>query len=73
MIDKLQSLGYVKRTPSQKDRRAFDISLTAKGKGVRDRIVPAAVANLEAACTGISRSDLLVTLRTLQIINANLA
>ena len=73
MIDKLEALGYVRRQASKKDRRAFDISLTRSGKEVRDKIVPAAVENIEIGCKGISRSDLLVTLRTLQLINANLA
>ena len=73
MIDKLEGLGYVKRLASETDRRAFDISLTKAGKEVRDKIVPAAVKNILIGCKGISRSDLLMTLKTLQRINANLA
>ena len=72
MLDKLQDLGYIKRAMSKEDRRAFDVSLTKKGKQVRDKIVPAAVENIESACKGISKTDLLVTLRTLQQINATL-
>lgn len=49
------------------------IVLTKKGKQVRDKIVPLAVENIEEGCKAISKSDLLVTLKTLQQINANLS
>ena len=72
MLEKLEKLGYVNRSTNNDDRRTFDIALTKNGKQVRDQIVPMAVENIEAGCKSISKNDLLITLRTLQQINANL-
>ncbi len=37
LVDKLIKLGYLKRTPSKKDRRVVHISLTASGKKQVDK------------------------------------
>lgn len=73
MLDKLEKLGYVKRSVNKDDRRVFDISLTKTGSQVRSKIVPLAVTMIEEGCKDISRKDLHVTLRTLQKLNANIS
>jgi len=72
MLDKLEDLGYVQRKAKQGDRRAFNISLTHKGKQVRNKIVPMAVNMIEEGCKGVSKKDLMTTLKTLKRINARM-
>jgi DNA-binding MarR family transcriptional regulator len=40
VIDRLEKKGWVKRVVSQTDRRARQVSLTAKGKVIRSRLQP---------------------------------
>jgi len=37
-VEKLSALGYVDKVQDEQDRRAYRISLTAKGRGIADRV-----------------------------------
>ncbi|MBN8940174.1 MAG: MarR family transcriptional regulator [Rhizobiales bacterium] len=39
LFDSLEQIGYIARLPSETDRRAKDIVLTAKGRPVADKVV----------------------------------
>lgn len=66
MLDRLIARGIVKKLACSEDRRAFQVSLTRKGEGIRARIVPLCVSMLETSCRGIRREDLLTTVATLK-------
>ena len=61
LADKLERLGYVQRRPSETDRRAFELHLTAKSRRLRpvferisDAMVAAVTANLtDAECAAL--------------------
>jgi DNA-binding MarR family transcriptional regulator len=72
MLDRLIERKLVKKVMAADDRRSFLVSLTPRGEGVRNAIVPRIVSVLETACTGISRKDLAVTVATLKKISAGL-
>jgi DNA-binding MarR family transcriptional regulator len=72
MLDRLIAQGLVKKLPCSADRRVFQVSLTAEGEAVRERIVPLCVDMLESACKGIRREDLLTTVATLKKLTAQI-
>jgi DNA-binding MarR family transcriptional regulator len=41
LVDRLESLGYVKRRQSTEDRRTVHVQLTARGQSVLNRLTPA--------------------------------
>ena len=73
ILDKLIKNDYVKKLTCDDDRRAFQVSLTAKGERVRRAIVPLAIDMAVSACENVSRKDLIVTLSTLKSITAKLS
>lgn len=72
MLERLMVQGLVQKLPCREDRRVFRVSLTAKGKAVRDRIVPLCVEMLESSCRGIRREDLLTTVATLRKLTSQI-
>lgn len=70
MLDKLLKRNYVKKLICDDDRRALQVSLTAKGEGVRQAIVPIAADLALSACKDVPKKDLFTTLNTLKIIAA---
>ena len=73
ILDKLIKSGYVKKLTCDDDRRAFQVSLTAKGEKVRKAIVPLAIDMAVSACEGIPKKDLITTLNTLKSITAKMS
>ncbi|NIB40316.1 winged helix-turn-helix transcriptional regulator [Pseudomaricurvus alkylphenolicus] len=73
MLDKLENLGYIKRRVSREDGRRLNVTLTNKGKTVRNDVVPLAVEMIKSGCEGISDEDIYATVKTLQTINSRLA
>lgn len=70
MLDRLIERKFVRKVPSPEDRRAFVVSLTARGEEVRNRIVPLMADLLAAACKDLSRRELETTISTLKKISA---
>ena len=73
MLERLIARGLVKKIPDQQDRRAFSVSLTAKGAKLRAAIVPRTTEVLENACQGIDPLALDATVATLKQIVAQLS
>jgi DNA-binding MarR family transcriptional regulator len=72
MLDRLIARKLVKKVPDPNDRRAYVVSLTARGTALRDKIVPLMVERLQSACGGIPQKDLDITLATLRQISAQI-
>ncbi|MFI9594688.1 MarR family winged helix-turn-helix transcriptional regulator [Nonomuraea sp. NPDC052265] len=67
-LDRLESRGLVRRTPSDSDGRGVHVTLTAEGLALIDRALPDHLATeqrLLAALTGRRREQLAATLRDL--------
>jgi MarR family transcriptional regulator for hemolysin len=67
-LDQLEAKGLVARSPSPTDRRATEVALTDKGRGLFDR-VRAAMAEMEVTLlAGLERQDIDTTLRVLRLL-----
>ncbi|MDD5363485.1 MAG: MarR family transcriptional regulator [Ignavibacteria bacterium] len=71
MLDVLGKNGYIQRKSDDNDRRLFRIFITAKGKLLLKKIVPAAIHTNEKASYGISKKELTVFFETLNKIYLN--
>lgn len=56
-VGKLVSDGYVRRTPSEEDRRQVRLALTAKGRALVRRAPPAAQQRIMESVRAMRRSD----------------
>jgi DNA-binding MarR family transcriptional regulator len=54
LLDKLEVLGYLKRSPHPADRRSLQLELTTAGAAVRKRMIGCASAVAERGFAGIS-------------------
>jgi DNA-binding MarR family transcriptional regulator len=66
LIDQLEDAGLAKRRPSERDRRAREIAITAKGRRLLQRareLISQTEDEVLGGLTGKERSDLLALLR----------
>jgi DNA-binding MarR family transcriptional regulator len=69
---RLATMGLVTRTRSAKSSREVIVRLTAKGRAVLDRVIPAALAAERNAIKGLSARDLAVVRRCLRRMYENI-
>jgi DNA-binding MarR family transcriptional regulator len=69
----MERLGYVKRRQLNGDRKKMFVFLTAKGRGLRNRLVPLAEDVNRIAVRGVRRADIAATRAALLGIIENLA
>ena len=72
MLDRLIARKLVSKVPDPTDRRAYVVSLTARGTAIRNNIVPLVVERLQSACGGIPLEHLAITVATLKQISAQI-
>jgi MarR family transcriptional regulator, organic hydroperoxide resistance regulator len=72
-ITAMEKLGYVRRIQVPQNRKNVYVHLTAKGRALRGKLVPLAVAVNKAAVRGVSRDDVAAARRTLMAVIANLS
>jgi DNA-binding MarR family transcriptional regulator len=68
----MERLGYVRRR-RRRDRKQIDILLTAKGRRLRDHLVPLALDVNSIAARGVRKADIATTRGVLLAIIENLA
>jgi DNA-binding MarR family transcriptional regulator len=73
LIDRLEASGLVERRPAPRDRRAFQLFLTAKAQPIIDRIWDFGHQTREEAMAGLSAGEREQLIDTLIKIKANLA
>jgi DNA-binding MarR family transcriptional regulator len=62
-VEKLTALGYVKKTPDEKDRRVYRISLTPSGRKMAERVTKTMRRWVEIIVAGVSSKDILTVNR----------
>ena len=70
---RLAKMGLVTRARSAKNNREVIVRLTAKGRAVLDRVVPAALAAERNAIRGLSARELAVVRRCLRRMHENVS
>jgi MarR family 2-MHQ and catechol resistance regulon transcriptional repressor len=58
LLDKLEGRGLVRRVRDAENRRAIHVDLTPGGRGLIEELFPRHAAEIGAAMSGLSRSDL---------------
>ena len=71
-LNDIVKLGLVARTPSAKDRRLIEISITTAGRALVESTMPMSFALREKAMSGISDADKKVLVRCLLTMLNNL-
>lgn len=66
-------LGYVKRRPSETNRKEIHVYLTPKGRALKAKLVPLAEKVNEVALRGVPAADVAATRRSLLALIENLA
>jgi MarR family transcriptional regulator, organic hydroperoxide resistance regulator len=72
-IRAMERLGYVRRRRRRGDRKKIDILLTAKGRRLRDQLVPLAEEVNSIALRGVRKADIAATRGVLLAIIESLA
>ena len=72
-LNVLERSGLVKRVPSTEDNRKIHIYLTAKGRKLRDKLIPFVAEVNAIASEGITEEEVAVMRRVLLKMSANLA
>jgi len=72
LLDQMQNDDLINRTPSSIDRRFNEISLTAKGQHIYQKLVPIAEKVLDEATHNLSETTLAECQQTLELIISNL-
>jgi DNA-binding MarR family transcriptional regulator len=62
-VEKLSALGYVKKDPDERDRRAYRISLTPSGRKIAERVTKTMKQWVETIVAGVSLKDILTVNR----------
>lgn len=57
LVDALEELGYMERQPAPEDRRAFSLTLTAKGKADLEKITAVVREQDQAVVSGLSEGE----------------
>jgi DNA-binding MarR family transcriptional regulator len=73
LVTRLVRMGLVSRTRSRTSSREVLVSLSAKGRAVVDRLVPAALSLEEALGRGLPQRDRAVVKRALRRMYANMS
>ena len=71
-IRDMERSGFVRRVPHPEDRRKINIYLTEEGQALRDKLLPSAVAVIEAASAGLTSREITMMLDVLKAIQRNL-
>lgn len=71
-IQAMERGGLVRRVRSKKDRRKLHVHLTARGRKLKDELLPVAAAVVEAATRSMTARDVKALLRALYAIRDNL-
>jgi MarR family transcriptional regulator, organic hydroperoxide resistance regulator len=69
----MERLGYIRRRRRRRDRKQVDILLTAKGRRLREELVPLAEEVNSIAVRGVRQADIAATRGVLLAIIANMA
>jgi DNA-binding MarR family transcriptional regulator len=69
----MEKLGYIERRQTPDNRKNVYVFLTARGRALKEKLVPAALEVNEMAVRGIVPGDVIVTRRTLLAMIENLA
>ncbi|QBD78982.1 MarR family transcriptional regulator [Ktedonosporobacter rubrisoli] len=56
-IDRMERNGLVRRVRNDHDRRQINIFLTEKGRALRDKLIPGALANNAISVNGLSEAE----------------
>jgi DNA-binding MarR family transcriptional regulator len=62
-VEKLSALGYVKKVPDEKDRRAYRISLTPSGRKIAGRVTRTMQRWVGIIIAGVSLKDIITVNR----------
>lgn len=71
MLDRLEKLGLIERSPSDEDRRVMIVSLTDAGRTLYPQITPIAVDVIEEHLRGFSAEDIVQLIGFLDRIRTN--
>jgi DNA-binding MarR family transcriptional regulator len=72
-LNVLEKSGLVKRVPSTEDNRKIHIFLTAKGRKLRDKLIPFVADVNKIASVGLSEKDIEILRRVLLQMSDNLS
>ncbi|EQA53246.1 winged helix DNA-binding domain protein [Leptospira kmetyi serovar Malaysia str. Bejo-Iso9] len=72
-LSKMEEDGLIQRKSSKEDKRVNHVHLTAKGKKLKELLIPIAKELMSNAAEGISHEHLRITLETLKQIETNLS
>jgi len=72
-IRAMETLGYLTRRRTARNRKNVYVHLTAKGRALKAKLVPLAVEVNEIGLAGVSAQDRAATQRTLVVILENLS
>lgn len=71
LVKKLVAAGYVRTDKGTEDRRATIVSLTGRGRGLRDEFACISASLREVQCRGIGDAELETTRRVLAAMREN--
>ncbi len=71
-IRDMERNGFVRRVPHAGDRRKINIYLTDEGHALRDKLLPSAIAVVQAASAGLTMREITMVLDILKAIQRNL-
>ncbi|KIX12972.1 MarR family winged helix-turn-helix transcriptional regulator [Dethiosulfatarculus sandiegensis] len=72
MLNLLEKKGFIKRVPTNEDKRRLNVYLTDSGKEIRGTLVPIVTGFLERAFIGLTREEITESIRILRHITGNL-
>ncbi|HUT80750.1 MAG TPA: MarR family transcriptional regulator [Candidatus Bathyarchaeia archaeon] len=72
MLDRLEKMGYIQRTPSQDDRREILIKLTAKDRSLQTKYQQVSEKMIELFYEGMSDEEIIIFEKTLSELYENL-
>jgi DNA-binding MarR family transcriptional regulator len=72
-LNGMERAGFIKRVPSKEDRRKVHIFLTAKGRRLRDKLIPCVAEVNAVAARELDPADIAVLRRVLLKMSDNLA
>ncbi|MCB2189596.1 MAG: MarR family transcriptional regulator [Deltaproteobacteria bacterium] len=72
MLNILDSNGFIRRAPTQEDKRRLHVYLTDSGRDVKGKLVPIALGCLERAFAGLTPEEAAELIRIMKHITGNL-
>ncbi|GIO37872.1 MarR family winged helix-turn-helix transcriptional regulator [Paenibacillus antibioticophila] len=66
VIDKLEAAGYLRRTPSPRDRRVIYADLTPQGRELMDQLYPEFSDRIDYALSGLTEEEKLIMIELLK-------